>query len=82
MSLKSGQKLNNKGRQNVPSGEVVVMDMPGGGGLGDPLSRSPERVAWDVKNGMVSAEAARDAYKVVVSGTGELDAAATKKLRA
>ena len=82
LSLKSGQKLNNKGRQNVPSGEVVVMDMPGGGGLGDPLSRSPERVAWDVKNGMVSAEAARDAYKVIVSGAGELDVVATKKLRA
>jgi len=81
LSLKDGASLNNKGRQTVPAGEIMVMDMPGGGGLGDPKSRPAEAVADDVKNGMVSAGAAKDDYGVIVTETGELDGSATQKQR-
>jgi N-methylhydantoinase B len=82
LSLKDGEVLNNKGRQTVPAGAVLVMEMPGGGGLGDPFTRPLERVAGDVKNGMVSVAAAREEYGVVVTGAGELDIQATEKIRA
>lgn len=52
----------------------------GGGGWGSPLQREPERVLQDVRRGLVSEHGARD-YGVVLSG-GELDLAATDRLRA
>lgn len=58
----------------------------GGGGHGNPLERDPDRVAADVRNGFVSAEAARDAYGVVLTraddGTWAVDATATRERRA
>jgi N-methylhydantoinase B len=62
VSLKSGKVLNGKGRQLVPAGERVVIETPGGGGIGDPRERSRDRVEHDVRLGLVSPEAARDAY--------------------
>jgi N-methylhydantoinase B len=53
----------------------------GAGGLGDPLTREPERVATDVRAGLVSVQAAREHYGVVVSERGEIDAGATEQAR-
>jgi len=59
--LSSGVELPGKGRQTVPAGERLVLEMPGGGGLGEPKNRSRERIAKDVRDGFVSPEAvARD----------------------
>ncbi len=55
--------------------------MPGGGGFGDPLKRAPARVAADVADGLVSREAAREVYSVVVTEDGEVDEAGTEGLR-
>jgi N-methylhydantoinase B len=66
--LASGAELRPKGRQSVPAGERLVLEMPGGGGYGDPRQRAPERVAEDVRNGLVSPEAAREYYGVEVGG--------------
>ena len=56
---------------------------PGGGGWGDPLDRDPARVLDDVRNGIVSLEAACETYGVVLGEDGRgVDAAATKALRA
>ncbi len=52
----------------------------GGGGFGQPVDREPDRVAFDVAEGYVSAEVARGAYRVVVTD-GALDAGATAALR-
>ena len=38
-------------------GDIVRYVTPGGGGYGDPLSREPEAVLSDVRNGWVSVEA-------------------------
>ncbi|MEM7223765.1 MAG: hydantoinase B/oxoprolinase family protein [Pseudomonadota bacterium] len=62
--LGNGTELRSKGRQPVPRGERLVLEMPGGGGYGDPKSREPERVLADVKNGLVSPEAAKRDYGV------------------
>jgi len=73
----SATVLNAKGRQAVPAGQRLVMEMPGGGGYGDPLERAEEAVRNDVRNGLVSRQAAASVYGVVLDGHGELDAAAT-----
>ncbi|WP_270933333.1 hydantoinase B/oxoprolinase family protein [Falsiroseomonas oryzae] len=81
LSLASGTVLEGKGRQVVAPGEVLVIEMPGGAGLGDPLQRDPARVAEDARLGMVSVAAARSDYGVVVHADGSLDEAATRAAR-
>ncbi len=59
---RSGTVLRGKGRQLVPAGEVLVVETPGGGGLGDPREREAGSVARDLTAGLISAEAARRVY--------------------
>jgi N-methylhydantoinase B len=54
---------------------------PGGGGWGDPLERDPLAVVLDVRNGVVSRQAAEEVYGVVLNDEGELDEAASRRLR-
>jgi N-methylhydantoinase B len=79
--LGSGKRLKQKGRQPVPHGDSLVLEMPGGGGFGDPLRRPPERVAEDVRNGLVSRASARRRYGVVLTGAGRVNEAETRRLR-
>ncbi|PLZ02986.1 hydantoinase [Burkholderia sp. WAC0059] len=60
----------------------VVSMTNGGGGYGDPAARDPERVARDVAEGWVGRARARDIYRVALTDTGAVDAAATAALRA
>jgi N-methylhydantoinase B len=62
-------------------GDRYIAWTAGGGGFGDPLGRDPEAVRWDVKNGYVSPESARDVYGVVLDAAGALDVAATDARR-
>ena len=56
---------------------------PGGGGYGDPKRRPLDKVAADVRNGIVSVEAARAEYGAVVDPqTFAIDQAASAALRA
>jgi N-methylhydantoinase B len=64
----------------LEAGDVVSYRTCGGGGYGPPEERDPARVLRDVLEDKVSAERARDVYKVVVAGR-ELDEAATTELR-
>jgi N-methylhydantoinase B len=69
----------------LQSGDVVRLDTPGGGGYGDPLERPVERVFADVREGLVSAEAAEREYGVVLKREGSnfvVNAAATQARRA
>ena len=61
--LKSGAALRTKGFQIIPDGDRLVLLLPGGGGMGEPSGRSPDKVARDVRDGLVSPQAARDLYK-------------------
>lgn len=78
----SGRALRGKGQQTIQSGEHFIMEMPGGGGLGDPLKRDAERVAQDVRFGLVSRETAERDYGVVFNPDGSLDQAGTRARRA
>ncbi len=71
--LESGTVLKSKGFQIIPPGERLIVEMPGGGGYGNPLERDPQHVAADVKNGIVTAESARADFGVVVTERGEVD---------
>jgi N-methylhydantoinase B len=69
--------------ENLPvyRGDKLVFSTAGAGGLGDPLTRETERVAVDVRSGLVSVDAARAEYGVVVSTNGDVDEAASEALR-
>ena len=68
--------------------EKVEVWSSGGGGYGDPRERDPELVLRDVRLGFVSAEAAREIYRVEIVCQDELadrwiiDEQATERLRA
>ena len=81
LHLASGAAVPPRGTQVIPAGERLVVEMPGGGGLGDPLKRDPAAVARDVLMGYVSSQAARDLYKVVLDAKGAVDASATRAAR-
>jgi len=77
----SSTVLRNKGFQIVPKGDRLLVEMPGGGGYGNPFDRDPAKVATDVKAGLVSREAAARDYGVAVTDSFEVDAAETARLR-
>jgi N-methylhydantoinase B len=60
--LSSGKALRGKGIQTIPPGERLVVLTPGGAGIGAPAKRDPKQVAEDVRDGMVSPEAASNDY--------------------
>ena len=65
-------------------GDVVSLETPGGGGLGNPLERDPTMVLNDVRNGYVTQRKAREAYRVAIEakdGDFVLDEAQTSELR-
>jgi N-methylhydantoinase B len=81
VSLRSGRPIRPKGRQTVPPRDAIRLELPGGGGFGDPRARDPHRVLDDVRDGMITAEEARRDYGVVIDAHGQLDVAATERLR-
>jgi N-methylhydantoinase B len=60
--------------------DVVSVRTPGGGGYGDPLDRDPHKVADDLQDDRISAQAAEQVYGAVIR-QGRLDEAATERLR-
>jgi N-methylhydantoinase B len=62
-------------------GDAYKMLSGGGGGFGDPHERDAERVAEDVREGYVSAEAARALYGVALNAELRVDETGTAQLR-
>lgn len=58
VSLSTGETLSGKGRQIIPPGSHLIVETPGGGGLGDARQRDPVRLEHDLKNQLISHEAA------------------------
>lgn len=70
---------------NVPlsSRDVVYRTLGGGSGLGDCLTREPERVRADVARGLVSHRVAEQVYGVAIEPSGRsVDLKRTEQLRA
>jgi N-methylhydantoinase B len=60
--IKEGDALPGKGRDLVPAASTLVLETPGGGGIGDVNGRDPEAVAADLEAGLISAAAAASVY--------------------
>ncbi|MFM0653546.1 hydantoinase B/oxoprolinase family protein [Paraburkholderia sediminicola] len=72
LRLASGKVLKPKGRQVVPAGDRVILDMPGGGGFGSPSGRSLDLIESDLRRNLISWEAAVEAYSVDRDDSGKL----------
>jgi N-methylhydantoinase B len=66
----------------IRAGERFACIGPAGGGYGDPLARDPALVRDDVADGLLSTEAARRDYGVVLTPAGTVDETSTARLRA
>ncbi|MBC6438089.1 MAG: hydantoinase B/oxoprolinase family protein [Rhodobacteraceae bacterium] len=61
--LASGEAdLPGKGEIRIPAGETLILETPGGGGYGPATERAADKLAEDVRAGLVSPAAARNVY--------------------
>ena len=60
LTLTSGKKLKGMGRQVVPIGEELIIEMPGGGGYGNPKSRDRKKIMEDIRAGLISADTVKE----------------------
>jgi len=60
--LRDGVVLKGKGLDLVGAGATLVMETPGGGGMGDVRARDPVLIRADLAAGLISETAARDIY--------------------
>lgn len=58
----SRTRFDGKGEILVPAGGRMIIELPGGGGFGDPRDRTPADVRADLDQGLISEAAARDIY--------------------
>lgn len=70
----------------LPAGATIAYQHGGGGGFGPAIERDPQKVCEDVLDELVSVEAARARYGVVLTGSPDeydlaVDEAATARLR-
>jgi N-methylhydantoinase B len=72
----------NLGHVTLQRGDVLIQRGAGGGGAGDPILRTPELVAADVRDGYISITHADSVYGVVIDADGSVDNAATHQRRA
>jgi N-methylhydantoinase B len=79
---KGGKLLRTKGFQVIPDGERLILELPGGAGMGNPVDRDPTLVARDVRDGLVSPANARDLYNVALTDGFDVDEPETRRLRA
>jgi N-methylhydantoinase B len=73
VTLGDGTRLHAKALADLKTGDVVHVNLPGGGGYGDPLQRDAQRVLWDVIEGYITPEEAEKKYGVAVRYTGEAE---------
>jgi N-methylhydantoinase B len=67
---------------DIRKGSIIRHKTAGGGGYGSAKNRRFEAVSSDYLNGLISLEAARDSYKIVLDpASGAVDTAATQVLR-
>ena len=52
--LRNGGSLRTKGYQIVPAGDRLILELPGGGGMGPPELRDPALIARDIRDGLVT----------------------------
>jgi N-methylhydantoinase B len=77
------EDVGGKCHREVDAGARFVLRTRGGGGWGDSFRRDPEKIRWDVVEGLLSLERARQVYGVVIDPASmTVDGEGTEKLRA
>ncbi|MDE0646237.1 MAG: hydantoinase B/oxoprolinase family protein [Gammaproteobacteria bacterium] len=61
--LRDGEEYAGKGKEYIPSRATLVMETPGGGGLGKPTDRDRKLVESDLMEELISAEQATSVYQ-------------------
>src|SRR4030095_5576276 len=81
--LSNGHHPHPKSRYVIHPHQTVTLRLPRGGRFYSPLERDPAHVLDDVKQGYVSANAAREKYGVVIDKANmSVDEQATREMRA
>lgn len=62
VGLDDGSDLQSKGQQWIPDGRRLVLNLPGGGGYGDPHQRDRTLVATDIEREYIDMDQARGEY--------------------
>ena len=62
----NGSVVHPKGSYVLQNSDTLPLTQAGGGGIGDPKTRDPEKVQADVRDGFVSVEGAMKDYGVNV----------------
>lgn len=66
----------------IKEGDVVTVEVSGGGGYGDPLTRDYARCEDDFLQGYETRQHLKEEYGVIIDQNGKVDAAASDALRA
>jgi N-methylhydantoinase B len=70
VQLSTGEVIKQKGTLDLAPDTEIMLDLPGGGGFGDPSQRDPAAIEWDIRNGYVTSEAGLRDYGVSVDSHG------------
>ena len=62
VQLDDGSELSSKGRQTIPAERRLVLNLPGGGGYGDPANRERALMEQDIAREYISGQQASDDY--------------------
>jgi N-methylhydantoinase B len=76
------ERVSPKSYFQMTPGDAFLVDYPGGGGFGDPLTRDPDAVRDDVSLSALTSGAAALRYGVLLAESGKVDDLATDDLRA
>jgi N-methylhydantoinase B len=71
--LDDGARLHPKALVELKENDIVHVNLPGGGGYGNPFERDAERVLRDVIEGYVTLEEAEKSYGVAIRYTGKAE---------
>jgi N-methylhydantoinase B len=71
VALGDGTQLHAKSLVDLGAEETVYVNLPGGGGYGEPFQRAAQRVLWDVIEGYITPEEAEKNYGVAVRYIGK-----------
>lgn len=63
VKITNGKQITDKGTYEIPAGERVVLQTPGGGGFGKPQNRDAKALANDVSQGLISKKQAKEIYE-------------------
>ncbi len=76
VQFSTGEIITRKGTRDLEPDVEIYLDLPGGGGLGDPALRDPADIERDIRNQIVTREAAERDYDVTITEAGRVVAAA------